>query len=123
MGLNSVASQIQAGTIKGIAIASLERADVIKDVPTTKESGLPEFLVPNWNAIFAPRNLPSEIQSKLNAALDKALDNHATRRRLLEFGGEIPAKADRTPEHLQRLVESEVARWRAVLTAEAAIAK
>ena len=53
-----VVSQIQGGTIKAIAIATPERADVIKDVPTTKEGGLPDFQASSWNVIFAPRNLP-----------------------------------------------------------------
>jgi tripartite-type tricarboxylate transporter receptor subunit TctC len=61
VSLNTVASQIQGGSIKAIAIASPERADIIKDVPTTKEGGLPEFEVSEvsgWNGIFAPYNLP-----------------------------------------------------------------
>jgi tripartite-type tricarboxylate transporter receptor subunit TctC len=110
-----VAPLIQAGSIKAIAIASPERADIIKDVPTTKEGGLPEFQVSGWNAIFAPKNLPSAIQAKLNDALVKALDDGPTRKRLFDFGCAIPHKADRSPQTLQKRVESEVARWAAVL--------
>jgi tripartite-type tricarboxylate transporter receptor subunit TctC len=40
---NAAVAQIQAGTIKAIAVASRQRADVIKDLPTTTEAGLPEF--------------------------------------------------------------------------------
>jgi tripartite-type tricarboxylate transporter receptor subunit TctC len=114
-----VLPQIQAGMIKAMAIASPERADLIKDVPTTREAGLAEFQVSAWNAIFAPRNLPPEIQAKLNDAVVMALDDEATRKRLLDIGGEIPAKARRTPQALQSLVESEVARWSSVLKADA----
>ena len=66
---------------------------MIKDVPTTKEGGLAEFQVSAWNALFAPKNLPREIQAKLNDAVVKALDDEATRKRLLEIGSEIPDKA------------------------------
>jgi tripartite-type tricarboxylate transporter receptor subunit TctC len=120
ISLTAVVSQIQAGTIKAMAIASPERSDVIKDVPTTKEGGLPEFQVSAWNAIFAPKNLPPDIQAKLNEAVVKALDDEATTKRLLEIGSLIPARNDRTPEALQRLVESEVARWSSVLKAAGA---
>ena len=113
--LNTVAPQIQGGTIKAIAIASSERADIIKDVPTTTEGGLPEFQVSGWNAIFAPKNLPQEIQIKLNDALSKALDDPATAKRLLDIGCSLPEKPDRTPRALQERVEREVARWSAVL--------
>jgi len=57
IALGAVVTQIQGGTIKAIAIASPERTEVIKDVPTTKEGGLADFQVTAWNALFAPRNL------------------------------------------------------------------
>jgi tripartite-type tricarboxylate transporter receptor subunit TctC len=123
ISLAAVASQVQAGTIKAIAIASPERSNVVKDVPTTKEGGLPEFQVSAWNALFGPKNLPREIQAKLNDAIVKALDDEVTRKRLLDIGTEIPDMAHRTPQALQTLVESEVARWRTVLAAAGAVAK
>jgi tripartite-type tricarboxylate transporter receptor subunit TctC len=113
--LIAVVSQIQAGTIKAIAIASPKRAELAKDLPTTKEGGLPEFQVTSWNGLFAPKNLTREIQAQLNDALVKALDDEATRKRLLDIGSEIPSRADRTPQALQELVEREVARWSSVL--------
>lgn len=68
-------SQIKSGTLKTIAIASPERADIIPNVPTTIEGGLPQFVVSTWNTIFAPENLPPEIQSRLNDCLEKALND------------------------------------------------
>jgi tripartite-type tricarboxylate transporter receptor subunit TctC len=107
--------QIQAGTIKAFAIATPERNPALKDVPTTKEAGLPEYQVSAWNAIFAPKGTPKEVAAKLNDALVKALDDEATRKRLADLGGDIPDKQGRTPESLQKLVTSEVARWNGVL--------
>jgi tripartite-type tricarboxylate transporter receptor subunit TctC len=123
ISLNSVAGQIQAGVVKGIAVASAERAEVIKDVPTTAEGGLPNFQVSSWNALFAPKGLPSDIAAKLSDALMRALDDADTRKRLLDIGTAIPAKADRTPQALQALVESEVARWSTVLKGTEGAAK
>jgi putative tricarboxylic transport membrane protein len=123
ISLTAVVSQIQAGTVKAMAIASPERSEVVKDVPTTKEGGLPEFQVSAWNAIFAPKNLPPDIQAKLNDAVVKALDDEATIKRLLEIGTLIPARSDRTPQVLQKLVEDEVARWGSVLKAAEAVPK
>jgi tripartite-type tricarboxylate transporter receptor subunit TctC len=115
VSINTVVTQIQAGTVKALAIASPERAEVIKDVPTSAEAGLPEFQVSGWNAIFAPGHLPPQIQAKLSDALGKALEDQATAKRLEEIGCFIPSRADRTPEALQGRVEREVARWSAVL--------
>jgi tripartite-type tricarboxylate transporter receptor subunit TctC len=113
----NLVSQIQAGSIKAYGIATEARSDAIKDVPTTKEGGLPEFQVSAWNALFAPKDTPKDIVAKLNAALVAALDDEGTRKRLLELGSVIPDKAGRSPEALQKLVESEVARWTPVLKA------
>ena len=123
LGLSTVVSQIQGGTIKAIAIATPERADVIKDVPTTKEGGLPGFQASSWNGIFAPRNLPEGIQGKLNDAVVRALDDPDTLKRLLDIGSDVPTTADRTPQALQRLVESEVSRWSSLLKAAGAAGK
>jgi len=116
----NVVSQVQAGTIKAFAVASPQRSAVLKDVPTTKEAGLPEFQVSAWNAVFAPKDTPKDVMAKLNGALVKALDDGATRTRLLELGSNIPDRAGRTPESLQALVEKEVARWTPILKAAGA---
>ena len=97
VSINTAVSQIQGGTVKALAIASPERAEIIKDVPTSVEAGLPEFQVSGWNAIFAPRNLPRDIQAKLSDALTRALEDAATAKRLEEIGCFIPKRADRTP--------------------------
>jgi tripartite-type tricarboxylate transporter receptor subunit TctC len=116
--VSGVAPLIQAGSIKAVAVASPERVEVIKDVPTTTEGGLPEFQVSGWNAIFAPKLMAEDVQRKLNDALVKALDDDGTRKRLLALGCVIPATADRTPQALQSRVESEVLRWSSVLKAQ-----
>jgi tripartite-type tricarboxylate transporter receptor subunit TctC len=114
--------QIQAGTIKALAIATPERSPALKDVPTTKEAGFPKFEVSAWNALFAPKGTPKDIVAKLNDALVKALDDETTRKRLLDLGSVIPDKAGRSPAALQKLVESEVARWTPVLKAAGVVA-
>ncbi len=113
----NLVSQIQSGSIKAYGIATDSRSNALKDVPTTKEAGLPEFQVSAWNAIFAPKGTSPEIVAKLNAAMVKALDDETVRKRLIELGSVIPDTAGRTPEALQKLVESEVARWTPVLKA------
>ncbi len=115
--------QIQAGSIKAYAIATEKRSPALPDVPTTKEGGLPEFQVSAWNALFAPKGTPKEVVTKLNGALVKALDDETTRKRLLDLGAEIADRAGRTPEALEKLVTSEIARWNKVLRAQTAAAK
>lgn len=111
----NVAPHVQAGTLKAFGVATAERSAAMKDVPTTREGGLPEFEVSAWIALFAPKSTPQHVVGKLNDALVKALDDEGIRARLLDLGSEIPDRAGRTPEALQELVVREVARWTPVL--------
>jgi tripartite-type tricarboxylate transporter receptor subunit TctC len=63
--LGTVAPQVQASSLNALAVTSPERIDVLKDIPTTKEAGLPSFQAMTCAAIFAPKDLPPAIQSKL----------------------------------------------------------
>ena len=113
----NVVSQVQGGTIKGYAIATTERNPSLPNVPTTREAGLPEFQVSAWNGLFAPKATPKPIVDKLTDALDKALDDDNTRKRLLDLGSEIPDKAKRGQQPLAVLVTSEIARWTPIIKA------
>jgi len=119
----NVAPQIQGNNIKAFAIATPERSPVLPNVPTTKEAGLDGYEVSAWNAVFAPKNTPPDVVKKLNDALVKSLEDENTKKRLLDLGGVLPSATERTPEGLQKLVESEVARWTPVLKAAGATAE
>ena len=103
--------------IKILAIASPARNAAIPDVPTTTEGGLPAFQASAWNGLFAPKATPQPILDRLVDALDKALDDEATRKRLGVLGGDIPAKKDRGPAPFLALVKSEIARWSPIIKA------
>jgi tripartite-type tricarboxylate transporter receptor subunit TctC len=118
----NLVEQVNAGAIKAYAIATAERSPALPDVPTTKEAGLPDYQVSAWNALFAPKGTPKEIVAKLNETLVKALDDDATRKRLLQLGSVLPDTAGRSPDALANLVKSEVARWTPILKAAAAVA-
>ena len=89
-------------------------------MPTTKEAGLPAFQASAWNGLFAPKGTPKPVIDKLAAALDKALDDEATRKRLLDLGSDIPGKDRRGPDAFAKLVTSEIDRWGPVIKASGA---
>jgi tripartite-type tricarboxylate transporter receptor subunit TctC len=117
----NLVEQVKAGSIKAYAIATEERSPALPDLPTTKEAGLPDYQVSAWNALFAPKGTPKEIVAKLNDTLSKALDDEATRKRLLDLGSVLPTGKGRSPEALADLVKSEVARWTPILKAAGAV--
>jgi tripartite-type tricarboxylate transporter receptor subunit TctC len=113
----NLVEQVRGGSIKAYAIATAERSPALPNVPTTKEAGLPEYQVSAWNALFAPKGIPQDVAARLSSTLVKALDDEATRKRLLDLGSVIPDRAGRSPQALQKLVQSEVARWTPILKA------
>jgi putative tricarboxylic transport membrane protein len=113
----NVVQQINAGQIKAYAIGTAARNPALPNVPTAKEAGLPEFQAQAWNALFAPKGTPQPILDKLTDALDKALDDEQTRKRLLDLGSVLPYTSDRGQKALAALVKSEIARWTPVIKA------
>ena len=112
----SVAPQIAAGTIKAYAVSSNERLPNLPGVPTAKEDGL-DYQMSIWAGIFAPKGTPKAIVDKLAAALDKALDDPRVAAKLVELGGSIPPKGERTPARFESFVKAEIARWSPILKA------
>ena len=107
----------EGGKIKVYAIATAARNPAMPNVPTTVEAGLPEFQVSAWNGLFAPKATPKPIVDKLADALDKALDDEPTRKRMLVLGCDIPDKSKRGPAPFLALVKSEIARWSPIIKA------
>ena len=110
-------SQYADGKIKIYALAAAKRNPNIPNVPTTIEAGLPEWVVSGWNGLFAPKGTPRPIVDQLSDALDKALDDEATRKRLITLGCDIPDKPQRGPAAFSALVKSEIARWSPIIKA------
>ncbi|RCS24534.1 tripartite tricarboxylate transporter substrate binding protein BugD [Phyllobacterium salinisoli] len=107
--------QIQAGTIKAYAVTSPEKLEVLPNVPTASEAGLPDFVVGIWHGIYAPKGTPPEVTAKLSAALQKALKDPNVVARFAELGTIPATDAEATPEGLKAKLETEVARWKPVI--------
>jgi tripartite-type tricarboxylate transporter receptor subunit TctC len=110
----SVAEQIAAGTVKAYVVSANERLASLPSIPSAKEGGI-NYQMSIWAGIFAPKGTPKDIIGKLAAALDKALDDPAVRKRLADLGGSLPTKQERTPASFARLVKAEIARWSPIL--------
>jgi tripartite-type tricarboxylate transporter receptor subunit TctC len=106
---------VQAHSLKGLAIAAAERHPLLPDVPTAAEQGLPQFAASPFYALFAPKGTPAPVVEMLSAALDAALDDAATRKRLADMGAAVPEKSRRGPAPMAALVRSEIARLTPIL--------
>ena len=117
----SVAPAVKGKTIKAYVVSGNARSPALPDVPSAREAGIPDFQLSIWSAMFAPKGTPKNAIAKLSGALDKTLDDPAVAKRIVDLGGAVPAKSERGPDHLEKVLKADIARWNPIL--KAAVAK
>jgi len=115
---SDVMPHIKAGKLRALAVASAKRMQVLPDVPTTAEAGVPGVEIEIWLAAFAPRGTPRELLSRLNSEINKVLEMPDVRERITQDG--IGDAKGGTPEELASLLRSEIAKWARVVKASGA---
>ena len=108
---------VQAGKMRPLAVTSLKRINVLRDVPTLDESGLRGFDSVAWNGVLAPAGTPKEIIARLNAEILRILSLPDVRERLSSQGAD---PVGGTPEQFAALVRSEIQKWAKVVKASGA---
>ncbi|RWL02381.1 MAG: tripartite tricarboxylate transporter substrate binding protein BugD [Mesorhizobium sp.] len=111
-------NQIKAGEIKPYALTTKARIDALPDLPTLNESGVNDFEVTAWHAIWTPKGTPEAIRSKLSASLQKALATPKLIERFAALGTVPVAPELATPAALDERFHSEVERWGKLLSAK-----
>ena len=114
--VTSAKPQIDAGTVKAIAVLNDTRSPALPDVPTAKEQGF-DVEAYTWNAFFLPKGTPPEIVEKLNHAMVEAMKTPAIRERLDAVGLKIVSEDRATPVYLDHFVQSEIAKWAVLIKA------
>jgi len=100
-----------ADKVKTIATFSAQPLEVLPNVKTAAESGIPGFEAGTWFGLFLPKGTPPAIVKTLNAALGKALDNPSVQEKLRATGVLVVPPTRRSPEYLGQYVASEVKKW------------
>jgi tripartite-type tricarboxylate transporter receptor subunit TctC len=99
---------LQAGTLRAIAVLSAARFSLLPDVPTASESGLPGFEAVLHYGLLAPAGTPRNVIDRLNTALHSLTNSPEVRSRIHAEGGD-PLTS--TPEEYARDIDSEEAKW------------
>jgi tripartite-type tricarboxylate transporter receptor subunit TctC len=111
--LAAAAPHVKAGSLRALAVSTAQRNPSFPDIPTAAESGVPGYDFSSWGGVLAPAGTPRAIVQKLNAEIGVALSNPDLSKRFIEMG--LVAKHS-TPEAFGKFVQSEMSRWRTVLT-------
>jgi tripartite-type tricarboxylate transporter receptor subunit TctC len=112
MELSSAYKLHEGGKARILAVATDKRIDLLPDVPTMAEAGLPNFVSDTWNAISAPPKTPAPIIAKLNQAVNDIINSADTKKQFSELNL-LPAGG--TPEDMGRFVRAETQRWTDVI--------
>jgi tripartite-type tricarboxylate transporter receptor subunit TctC len=104
--------EIGPGKIRIIATSGEQRDPLLKDVPTAKEGGFPDYVVTSWNGLAASAKVPADIIGILNVAVNRALSDPELKAKALNLG--IDATGSTTQQMHDRLV-ADTAKWRSVI--------
>ena len=104
--------QVQAGTVRGIAIVASRRASSLPDLPTLAEQGYPGLDAAPFYGILGPAGMDAAVVQKLHSTLMQALAQPAVREKLGALGFDIVASA---PDAYAKLIRDEIERWSKVV--------
>lgn len=102
---------IRSGRLRPLGITSAKRSDVVPDVPTVAEGGLPGYESVQWYAVLAPAKTPRDIITKLHAELVQVLQSPETKKR---FAIDAAETVGNSPEEFARHLRSELDKWEKV---------
>jgi tripartite-type tricarboxylate transporter receptor subunit TctC len=103
---------IQAGTLRVLAVTGPKRFSLLPDVPTADESGLPGFDSVLHYGLLGPANMPPAIVNQLSAELRKIVESDAAKQRIQQEGGD-PLSS--TPEEYAKDIDQEERKWSALI--------
>jgi tripartite-type tricarboxylate transporter receptor subunit TctC len=108
MTLSTTRAHILAGKLKPVAISSEKRVSGFDDVPTLVELGYPDLVVTTWYSLAGPAGLPRDIVTKLNDAVNKAMDLPEVKKHLET---EMVQTRAMTPEQMTAFMQREINLW------------
>lgn len=112
--ISTTLPQIKAGAVNGLAVSTARRSVLAPDLPTMAEGGVKGYDLAAWFAAFVPARTPRSAVDTLNRALTAAVNDPATKERLLAAGVEPETS---TPDELKAFVGTEIAKWAEIVKA------
>jgi tripartite-type tricarboxylate transporter receptor subunit TctC len=113
-GLTALTNQIKAGKVRALGIATLKRSQLMPEVPTIAEQGLPGFEVVSWTGVAAPAKTPPAIIRKLHEVIVTIVNTPDMQSFMASQGAE-PALMG--PEEFRAYIKADIVKWAKVVKA------
>jgi tripartite-type tricarboxylate transporter receptor subunit TctC len=104
--------QVEAGTVRGLAVTSRERSPYFPDLPSVHEAAVPNFIAETWNGIMAPAKTPEPIIRKLSEILIKMADDPEVKETMRKAGANT---VKTTPAQFRAQIEQEMEQWKPLI--------
>ncbi|MCD0502308.1 Bug family tripartite tricarboxylate transporter substrate binding protein [Bordetella petrii] len=101
-------TQIKADRVNLVAVADKKRASFASDTPATSEYGFDDRGLVTWYAVFAPKNTPPEVISKLNQTINQYVQGPEMKKMADDVGLEL---VNVTPAEFKEFQKGEIAKW------------
>jgi len=105
-------SQMNDQMLRAVASTGEKRSPSTPDVPTVRESGMPDYVVTSWNAVSVPAATPDDVVRFLSKEINEALKSPDIQAKALQFG--LDARGT-TPEEMQARMRADIEKWGAVI--------
>jgi tripartite-type tricarboxylate transporter receptor subunit TctC len=112
--LRTVLPYRDAGRVRILAVASPQRSTLAPDIPTMADAGSKDIEILTWHALLAPARTPASIVERLQSEIQRGLLAPASKEKLAADGVELVAG---TPAELASFMQSDMAKWAAVIKA------
>ena len=103
---------VKAGKLRILAVTSAKRLEVLPDMPTFAEAGLPGLEAYAWQGVFAPTGTPKAVVDRLNAGIAAILNAPELRKQIIDGGSEAGGDS---PEEFAAFTRAERQRWGKVI--------
>jgi tripartite-type tricarboxylate transporter receptor subunit TctC len=110
--ITTMTEQVKAGKVKALATSGRTRSDVLPDVPTLSEAGVPGYEATIWLGLMAPRGTPQEVVNRLNEAVGKIVGAPEQKQQWSKQGA-VPMVMN--PTAFTRYLNEDIAKWSTVI--------
>ena len=110
--VTTMTEQVRSGKVKAIATTGQKRSDVMPDVPTMSEAGVPGYEATIWLGLMAPKGTPKAVVDKLNEAVSKIVNQPDVKAAWTKQGA---VGMVMTPEVFDKYTRDDIAKWAKVI--------